>query len=193
MARRSNPRLLVLVVGLMLGVVAACSSGPEEVPGPELPSGTQLGSWGDERNINESIQLVLGDQAGGTSGTVVSLEVVEARAGDPAALTMFSGVTPDSTPWYVSVAMRNRGPADLDVKREKGWFVEADDVLIPPTKVHGVLRECPSTGEAEVLEVAAEELNCLVFLVPAGQRPSRVHLVRHDGIETVSWRVRVAN
>src|SRR5690554_5166996 len=114
-------RVVAIAVGLAISMVA-CSNTDTGPAGPELPAGTELGDWGSTLKIDDSIQLVLGDNAGGTSGTVVRLQVLEVRQGTIEDLDSFSGVADGATPWYVSVAAHNRGPADLNLSEENGWF-----------------------------------------------------------------------
>ena len=176
---------------MMIAFLAGCSgSGDPTEPGPELPAGTELGDWGSTLKIDDSIQLVLGDQAGGTSGSVVRLQVVEVRKGDPADLDTFTGVPAQSTPWYVSVAEHHRGPADVNVNDENGCFLRlGSDLEVPPTGVNGQITAGPTTNSDATLPVARGRLNCLLFLVPNADQPASVDYLRNNGIETVSWRI----
>lgn len=181
-------RVLAVTVGFAIGLTA-CSTADDVPAGPELPAGTELGEWGSTLKVDESIQLVLGDKAGGTSGTVVRLQVLEVRQGVIEDLDTFSGVAEGTTPWYVSVAAHNRGPADLDLSKENGWFLRlGSDLELPPTEVKGTIRDCPTSTET-TLAAAAESLDCLVFLVPAGEAAASVDYLKHDGKATVSWRI----
>ncbi len=190
-ARRHRFAVGALVSITMAFGLVACSGGDDtDVAGPQLPAGTELGEWGESLQVEDSIQLVLGDKAGGTSGTVVRLQVVDVRKGTAEDLGTFTGVPSQSVSWYVSVAQHNRGPADLVLADENGWFLRLDDdVELPPTKVQGKFRDCPSDSAEETLLVAADRLDCLVFLVPETQRPESVDYLRYDGIAAVHWRV----
>ncbi|TXJ03917.1 MAG: hypothetical protein E6Q27_09315 [Aeromicrobium sp.] len=183
---RTSAIALVLVLAL-----ASCSgNGETENPGPEVPPGTELGSWDSTMKLGESTLLVLGDQAGGTSGTIVRLDALEVRRGPATDLDTFSGVPSGVEPWYVSVEMHNRGPADLDMALEKGWVLRvSDNLVLPPANVHGVISECPTTPAGEPISQGAEHLDCLVFLVSTGQRPSAIEYLRHDGVSSVAWRI----
>ena len=112
-------RVAAVIAAVSLTLLAGCSGGDNKPDaGPEIPAGTTLGEWGSRLKIDESILLVLGDKAGGTSGSVVRLQVLEVRKGEPSDLDTFTGVPAGVTPWYVSVAEHNRGPADVDTTEE---------------------------------------------------------------------------
>ena len=186
---RNSAIALVLVL-----VLASCSGNKDsEQAGPEVPPGTELGSWDSTLKLGEWTLLVLGDQAGGTAGTIVRLEAIDVRRGAASDLDTFSGVPSGVEPWYVSVEMHNRGPADLDMTQEKGWVLRvSDNLVIPPADVQGAIPDCPTTPTEEPLAQGAEHLDCFVFLVSTGQRPSTIEYLRHDGISTVAWRIPTA-
>lgn len=188
-ARWSARGWAALVLLVLLTACANSGEGPD--PGPSLPAGTTLGEWGESLTFGEATPLLLSNQTGGTAGAVVSLEAVEARAGKRHDLRLFSGVTSDTTPWYVSVDAHNRGPDDLDLDEERGWFLRVDDdLLLPPTRVSGKFSDCPGEIPSGVLKSGDERRDCLVFLIPATQQPESVDFLRHDGAETVSWTIK---
>lgn len=177
---------------LLLVLVTACAnSGEKPDPGPSLPPGTTLGEWGESLKLSEAAPLLLANQAGGTAGAVVSLTAVKAGAGKHQDLRMFSGLPGDTTPWYVSVKTQNRGPDDLDLDEERGWFLRVDDdLLLPPTRVSGKFSDCSGQVPSGVLKAGDERADCLVFLIPASEEPESVDFLRHDGAETVSWTIK---
>lgn len=184
-------RVAAVIAAVSLTLLAGCSGGDNKPDaGPGIPAGTTLGEWGSRLKIDESILLVLGDKAGGTSGSVVRLQVLEVRKGEPSDLDTFTGVPAGVTPWYVSVAEHNRGPADVDTTEEMGWFLKLDsDLELPPVEVQGKIKDCPTQAAEPTLEFGAERLDCLVFLVPDKVRPVAVDYLRNNRIDTVSWRI----
>jgi hypothetical protein len=111
---------------------------------------------------------------------------------DQVPITDFSAFTlkPEqrqSTPYYVTVTVRNDGNTDLGGAMPPLYLDDGSDVLQPPVRITSVYRPCPSRGLPKGFTQGKNARLCLVFLAPPRTRLQSIVLRPNEDFDPITW------
>lgn len=111
---------------------------------------------------------------------------------DQVAIKDFSAfqLTPEhrrSTPYYVTVTVRNDGNTDLANVMPPLYLDDGSDVLQPPVAITSLYKPCPSRGLPKPFTQGMSAKLCLVFLAPPKTKLESIVLRPSEAFEPISW------
>lgn len=169
-----------LAIGVLLAAgLAGCGSEdkPEtDVPeGFDVPRGVKITPGGAKRKVGDSATVVYHvEQRAASAVTVRVTRIVTGSLQDFEFFNLPESVR-SSTPYYVHVKVRNRGPSGLGGVALP-IFARTTKRVFPPNELVGNFRPCPTAAlPASFLPGSATRI-CLVFLVPPGEQLKSVDL-----------------
>lgn len=169
----------VLACGLMLAALAGC--GGEERPEPDVPDGfdvprgVKITEGGAKRRVGQSATVVYHvEQRAASAVTVRVTDIVTGTLADFEFFNLPESVR-STTPFYVHVRVRNRGPSGLGGVALP-IFARTSERVFPPNELVGNFRPCPQAALPTSFLPGAVANICLVFLVPQGEELKSVDL-----------------
>lgn len=156
-------------------------------PDVEVPAGVQLTPAGTSLTVGEPATVVY--RVGDSAASAVTVTVTAATAGSIDDFTFFSldEASRRSKPYYVSVTVRNDGPAGLGGAALPLYAFDSTGTSIPANDILGSFEPCPTpTLPTTFLPGASADL-CLVYLVPEGRRLRSVNLQTGTVQDAISW------
>lgn len=175
-ARRVVPRSAALLL-VALVVLAGC--GGEEKPATKprpsvtlptsdvsVPAGVELTKAGAQLKFGEKATVAY--EPNPERNTVLEMTVTAAAEGTIADLGTYvlDDRTKASTPYYVTVTVKNVGDGDVGQTPIPLWAVDDANTLIQASSFTNVFTRCPSTPLPTTFAPNAEVSTCLVYLVP---------------------------
>ncbi len=172
--------------------LTACSSDPKEDPVPVpkgfvVPSGVTLTKGGTVLSEDDSASVVY--QVGKSAVSAITVTVTSVAKGDIADFAFFSldEETKQASPFYVSVTVKNEGPAGLGGAALPIYAHDSSNTIFPPNELVGDFPPCPTPAlPATFLPGSSADL-CLVYLVPKGQALQSVDLQTGSAKDAITW------
>jgi hypothetical protein len=162
---------------LLVTALALAGCGGEEKPTTKptvtlptgnvnVPSGVELTKAGAELTFGEKATVAY--EPNSQRNTVLEMTVVSATEGAIADLGSYvlDDRTKASTPYYVTVSVKNVGDGDVGQTPIPLWAVDNSDTLIQASSFTNAFTKCPSTPLPTTFAPNATVTACLVYLVP---------------------------
>jgi hypothetical protein len=173
-ARRSGRTLAVLLVALSLGV-SACGGDEKPTTKPtvtlptsdvNVPAGVTLTKAGTKLKFGETATVAY--EPNSERNTVLQMTVTAASQGTIGDLSTYvlDDRTKASTPYYVTVSVKNVGDGDVGQTPIPLWAVDNADTLIQASSFTNSFTRCPSMPLPTTFAPNATLEACLVYLVP---------------------------
>ena len=186
------------VVALFSVLFLAACSGSEPAPtasattsatprAVEPPAGVTLTAGGTALTVGQPASVV--NRVGDSAASVVTVTVTGATKGSIDDFRYFSldDASKASTPYYVTVAVKNEGPGGLGGAALPMFARDSTGADIPANDIVGTFDPCPvRTLPASFLPGASAEL-CLVYLVPEGRKMRAVSLQTGTPEDAITW------
>lgn len=176
-------------------VVASCSGGSrkdtdDEVPVPkgfDVPKGVSLTKGGTKLTEDHSASVVY--QVGTKAASAITVAVTEVRKGNIKDFRFFSldAASKASSPFYVSVTVKNEGPAGLGGAALPIFAHDNTNTIFPPNELVGTFKPCPSPSLPKSFLPGSTANLCLVFLVPKGKALQSVDLQTGSSADAITW------
>ncbi len=185
---------LILAAAVSLLVVAACGSDAKKdddaVPVPkgfDLPAGVTLTKGGTMLTEDDSASVIY--QVGSAAASAISVTVTSVAKGDIEDFKFFSldEQTKQASPFYVSVTVRNEGPAGLGGAALPIYAHDSSNTIFPPNELVGNFKPCPNPALPKTFLPGASANLCLVYLVPKGQALQSVDLQTGSAKDAITW------
>lgn len=177
-------------------MLVGCSSGsdakktPNAVPVPkglDVPAGVKLTPGGTKLTEDQPASVIY--QVGDRAASAVTVTVAQVKKGSMDDFRFFSldAETNKATPFYVTVKVRNEGPAGLGGAALPIYAHDDSNTNIPANDIVGTFKPCPtSTLPKSFLPGSSAEL-CLVYLVPRGRALVSVDLQTGSTKDAITW------
>ena len=164
---------------LLASTLAACGSGPRprtDVPeGFDVPRGVKITQGGAKRKVGDSATVVYHvEQRAASAVTVRVTSIITGSLQDFEFFNLPEAVR-TSTPYYVHVKVRNRGPSGLGGVALP-IFARTTKRVFPPNELVGNFRPCPTAALPSSFLPGSAARICLVFLVPQGEQLKSIDL-----------------
>ncbi|MFD1827313.1 MULTISPECIES: hypothetical protein [Mumia] len=195
--RTGRRAAFVALAGATALVLGGCSGGDEEpakgasegTSAVDVPEGVTLTEAGTEVAVGKpaTVGYPVGEAASALTVTVASVK--------PGKASDLSGYVLDpasaaSTPYYVSLDLRNDGPDPLGGAAVPVYGFDSTKTFFPPTTFAGEpFTRCPGGALPKTFDAGATAKACFVLLVPQGATLSSVQLRTDDLSKPVSWPV----
>lgn len=98
-----------------------------------------------------------------------------------------------STPYFVTVTVRNRGHGDLGGSAVPLWAVDRANTLIQTTSFTNRFKACPSKALPAGFTNSKSVRTCLVYLVPAHQALTAVSFRPLQAVAPITWTGTIAH
>lgn len=183
-----------MAAALALG---GCSSGSEEQPaapedtatpkGFDVPAGVTLTPGGTKLEGGEPATVV--HQVGDRAASAVTVRVEKIKKGSIKDFRFFSldAETRRSTPFYVTVKVRNEGPAGLGGAALPIFVRDDSNTQLPANDIVGTFKPCPRATLPRTFLPGASARLCLVYLVPKGRSLVSVDLRTGAATDSITW------
>lgn len=164
---------------IVLTAVSGCgddSTPDADIPeGFDIPKGVTITPRGAEREVGESATVVYHvEQQAASAVTVRVTAIVLGSLHDFEFFNLPPSVQ-TSTPYYVHIKVRNRGPSGLGGVALP-IFARTTKRLLPPNELVGNFRPCPAAALPESFLPGSTTRICLVFLIPEGENLQSIDL-----------------
>lgn len=195
-SRINAPWIVAVAAAASLAVAGCSSSEPEAKPtasavtpkGFDVPAGVTLTKGGASLALGSPASVV--HEVGGQAASAVTVTVTKVKRGSMDDFRFFSldEATKKSAPYYVTVNVRNEGPAGLGGSALPIYANDDSNTNLPASDIVGDFKPCPrSTMPDSFLPGAAADL-CLVYLVPEGRKLSKIVLQTGSTKDAISWK-----
>lgn len=184
---------LVLTAVVTLLVVAACGSDAkkdDDVPVPkgfDVPAGVTLTKGGTTLTEDDSASVIY--QVGSAAASAITVTVTSVAKGDIEDFKFFSldEETKQASPFYVSVTVKNEGPAGLGGAALPIYAHDSSNTIFPPNELVGNFKPCPTPALPKSFLPGASANLCLVYLVPKGKALQSVDLQTGSAKDAITW------
>jgi hypothetical protein len=191
-----NHRALVrsTAVALTLVVLAACSSKAKDdepaVPVPkgfDVPAGVKLTPGGTKLTEDHSASVIY--QVGTKATSAITVTVSQVAKGNIKDFRFFSldSATKKASPFYVTVTVKNEGPAGLGGVALPIYAHDSSNTIFPPNELVGKFKPCPQSALPKSFLPGSTAKLCLVYLVPKGKALQSVDLQTGSSKDAISW------
>ena len=179
---------------MTLLVVGACGSDAEKdddtVPVPkgfDVPAGVTLTKGGTTLSEDQSASVIY--QVGSAAASGITVTVTSVAKGDIKDFTFFSldAETKQASPFYVSVTVKNEGPAGLGGAALPIYAHDSSNTIFPPNELVGDFKPCPNPALPKSFLPGASAELCLVYLVPKGKALQSVDLQTGSSKDAITW------
>jgi len=196
-SRTGRRAAVVALAGAVVLTLGGCSGADEKPSGGsatstsavDLPDGVTLTEAGAEVAVGKpaTVGYPVGEAASALTVTVSSVKA--GRASDLSGYVL-DAATAASTPYYVSVDVRNDGPDPLGGAAVPVYGFDSTKTYFPPTTFAGEpFERCPGGALPKTFDKGATAKACFVLLVPEGAKLTAVQLRTEDLSKPVSWPV----
>ncbi|WP_262849191.1 hypothetical protein [Mumia quercus] len=198
MTPRTGRRAAVLAMVASAALVLGGCSGDDEKPAKgattatsavDVPEGVTLTEAGTTLDVGKpaTVGYPVGKAASALTVTVTSVK--PGRASDLAGYVL-DPASAASTPYFVSVDVRNDGPDPLGGAAVPLYGFDSTDTYFPPTRFAGEPYDrCPGGVLPKTFDAGASTKACFVLLVPQGATLTSVQVRTEDLATPVSWPV----
>jgi len=181
----------VLAAGLLATTSCTSGGGGSAAPAPR-PSAPQTSASPTPTQVD----LGLGDPATfrlrGADGEAsrVRLVVTDVKQGKIKDLSQFrlNRETRQSTPYYASVRVTNRGSGDLSGTQVTLWAFDSTGTVRPPAEVVGAFKKCQNNPLPRKFTKGKSARTCLMYLLPQDTTLQAVQYRTKD-LAPYSWTV----
>lgn len=175
-----------------LFAIAACGSDAKDkgVPVPkgfDVPAGVKLTAGGTNLTEDESASVVY--QVGTSATSAITVTVTQVAKGNIDDFKFFSldEETKQASPFYVSVTVKNEGPAGLGGAALPIYAHDNSNTIFPANELVGDFPKCPTPALPATFLPGAEAKLCLVYLVPKGKALQSVDLQTGSAKDAITW------
>ncbi|AWB92835.1 hypothetical protein C3E78_11825 [Aeromicrobium chenweiae] len=155
--------------------------------GFDVPAGVTLTPGGTKLAQGKPASVV--QQVGDRAASAVTVTVARVKKGSMKDFQFFSldAETKRSTPFYVTVKVKNEGPAGLGGAAVPIFAHDDSNTQLPANDIVGTFKPCPrSTLPKSFLPGASANL-CLVYLLPRGRKLVSIDLQPGSAKDAVTW------
>ena len=191
MSTLKRPLLIVTAVVALLAT-AACGSDAKDdsVPVPkgfDVPAGVTLTKGGTVLTEDDSASVIY--QVGSAAASAITVTVTQVKKGDIKDFKFFSldDATKQASPFYVSVTVKNEGPAGLGGAALPIYAHDSSNTIFPPNELVGNFKPCPNPALPKTFLPGASANLCLVYLVPKGKALQSVDLQTGSAKDAITW------
>ncbi len=186
---------MTLIAALAL---AGCSSGSdgkaETTPSPnvprgfDVPAGVTLTKGGAKLAQDESASVVY--QVGDKAASAVTVKIAEVKRGSIKDFAFFSldDATKKATPFYVTVEVKNEGPAGLGGGALPIYAHDDSNTNLQASDIVGTFKPCQKSKLPPSFLPGASATLCLVYLVPKGRALVSVDLQTGSAKDAITWK-----
>ena len=194
---RTVPRWHALIVTAVVALfaVAACGGSDgkkadDAVPVPkgfDVPAGVTLTKGGTVLTEDDSASVIY--QVGNAAASAITVTVTSVAKGDIDDFKFFSldEETKQASPFYVSVTVKNEGPAGLGGAALPIYAHDSSNTIFPPNELVGDFKPCPQPALPKTFLPGATADLCLVYLVPKGKALQSVDLQTGSSKDAITW------
>ncbi|WP_344770629.1 hypothetical protein [Aeromicrobium panaciterrae] len=188
-----RPSLIVAAVVAAFLVLSACGGSDakdEGVPVPkgfDVPDGVTLTAGGTTLTEDESASVVY--QVGTSAASAITVTVTQVAKGTIDDFKFFSldEASKQASPFYVSVTVKNEGPAGLGGAALPIYAHDDSNTIFPPNELVGNFPPCPTPSLPATFLPGSEAKLCLVYLVPKGKALQSVDLQTGSAKDAITW------
>ena len=187
-----RPALMVATTVVLFAVAACSSSDPKDegVPVPkgfDLPAGVTLTKGGTTLTEDKSASVVY--QVGSSAASAITVTVTQVSKGKIEDFKFFSldEETKQASPFYVSVTVKNEGPAGLGGAALPIYAHDNSNTIFPPNELVGEFPPCPTPALPATFLPGSSAKLCLVYLVPKGKALQSVDLQTGSAKDAITW------
>ncbi len=188
-----NRSALIGAVLVAIFTVAACgSSDPKDgaVPVPkgfDVPAGVTLTKGGTVLTEDDSASVIY--QVGTSATSAITVTVTSVAKGKIEDFKFFTldAESKQSSPFYVSVTVKNEGPAGLGGAALPIYAHDSSNTIFPPNELVGNFPPCPTPALPATFLPGASAKLCLVYLVPKGKALQSVDLQTGSAKDAITW------
>jgi hypothetical protein len=180
-------------VALTLAMLTACGSKDKKddaVPVPkgfDVPAGVKLTPGGTKLTEDHPASVIY--QIGSKATSAITVTVTQVAKGNIADFKFFSldAAAKASSPFYVSVTVKNEGPAGLGGVALPIYAHDSSNTIFPPNELIGTFKPCPNPSLPKSFLPGSTASLCLVYLVPKGKALQSVDLQTGTSKDAISW------
>lgn len=185
-----------MVVAAAALVVAGCSSSePSATPattapvpkGFDVPDGVTITPGGTSVKVGTPATVVyeLADRV--ASAVTVTVTAVKPGTIDDFRFFSLDDASKKSSPYYVTVNVRNDGPAGLGGGALPIYLLDSTNTNVPANDIVGEFKPCPTPTLPESFLPGATADLCLVYLVPEGRTLTAMTLQTGKTKDAIRW------
>jgi hypothetical protein len=179
-------------VALTLAVLTGCGSKSKDdtVPVPkgfDVPAGVTLTPGGTKLTEGHPASVIY--KVGDKATSAITVTVTQVAKGDIEDFKFFSldEASKASSPFYVSVTVKNDGPAGLGGVALPIYAHDSGNTIFPPNELVGTFNPCPQPSLPKSFLPGSTAKLCLVYLVPKGKALQSVDLQTGTSHDAISW------
>ena len=190
--------IVAATVAAALGL-GACSGGSSDDADPkasatatapkgfDVPAGVTLTDGGTSLAQGKPATVVY--QVGDAAASAVTVTVTRVKKGSIDDFRFFSldAETKKSAPYYVSVTVKNEGPAGLGGGALPVYAHDSSNTNLPANDIVGTFKPCRSSKLPKSFLPGSDAKLCLVYLVPKGRKLQSIALQTDAKAEPISW------
>lgn len=152
-----------------------------------VPAGVTLTKAGTQLKFGEKATVAY--EPNSERNTVLEMTVTSATQGTIADLSTYvlDDRTKASTPYYVSVTVKNVGDGDVGQTPIPLWAVDDANTLIQASSFTNAFTRCPSTPLPTTFAPNATATACLVYLVPDQGKLTGVSFRPLQAVAPIVW------
>lgn len=152
-----------------------------------VPDGVELTKAGT--NLKFGATATVAYEPNSQRNTVLQMTVTAATEGTIADLGSYvlDDRTKASTPYYVTVSVKNVGDGDVGQTPIPLWAVDDKDTLIQASSFTNAFAKCPSTPLPTTFAPNATATACLVYLVPDHGKLTGVSFRPLQAVAPIVW------
>jgi hypothetical protein len=191
----TRPALVRLAaVAMTFALLTACGSKAKSddnaVPVPkgfEVPAGVKLTPGGTRLTEDHPASVIY--QIGTKATSAITVTVTQVAKGNIKDFRFFSldAAAKASSPFYVSVTVKNEGPAGLGGVALPIYAHDSSNTIFPPNELVGTFKPCPNPSLPKSFLPGSTASLCLVYLVPKGKALQSVDLQTGSAHDAITW------
>lgn len=195
-SRIGAARIAAVAVAAAIALTGCSSSEPDEKPaatavtpkGFDVPAGVTLTKGGTALAVGSPATVV--DELAGQPASAVTVTVTKVKRGSIDDFTFFSldEATKKSAPYYVTVNVRNEGPAGLGGSALPIYANDDTNTNLPASDIVGEFKPCPRSSLPDTFLPGAAADLCLVYLVPEGRTLNTIILQTGETKDAITWK-----
>lgn len=156
--------------------------------GFDVPAGVTLTKGGTQLAEDQSASVVY--QVGDRAASAMTVTVDAVKKGSIKDFRFFSldAETKKATPFYVTVQVKNEGPAGLGGAALPIYAHDDSNTNLQASDIVGTFKRCPNAKLPKSFLAGESAKLCLVYLVPKGRALVSVDLQTGDPKDTITWK-----
>lgn len=167
---------------------AAATPSPTVPKGFEVPAGATLTKGGAKLGQDDSATVVY--QVGDKAASAVTVRIAEVKKGSIKDFAFFSldDATKKATPFYVTVEVKNEGPAGLGGGALPIYAHDDSNTNLQASDIVGTFKPCQKSKLPPSFLPGATAKLCLVYLVPKGRALVSIDLQTGSAKDAITWK-----